>query len=294
MISHNQHGFKTGCSTLSNLLNTYSVILKYIDSGKPIDLISIDLSKAFDKIDHFLLIETLFKEGFDPRIVRLIDNFLTDRFHLVKIDDVQSKKLPVTSGVPQGTILEPILFNIFLNGVLKISLNCENCINSYADDLKRFGSPGINLSDDLSKVISWLNSNGMEVNESKCVVLHFGKYNPRNAYFINNNKIEPVHQFRDLGIIIDDQLSFTFHTQQVCTRAYKTLNLFFRMFFSKNVDIYIKMYKVYVLPIILYCCSLYCPPRNRSQLNWKRFKDILLEDYIREGLPVPFLTIRLD
>ena len=81
----------TGCSTLSNLLNTYSVILKYFDCGRPTDLISIDLSNAFDKIDHFLLIETLFKKGFDPRIVRLIDNFLTNRFQLVKIDDVKSK-----------------------------------------------------------------------------------------------------------------------------------------------------------------------------------------------------------
>ena len=87
----------------------------------------------------------------------------------------------MTSGVPQGTILGPILFNIFLTGVLKISLNCENYINAYADDLKLFGPPGINLSDDLSKVISWLNSIGMEVNESKRVILHFGKNNPRNA-----------------------------------------------------------------------------------------------------------------
>ena len=84
LISNNQHGFKARYSTLSNLLNTYSIILNSIDSSEPIDLISIDLSKAFDKMDHFLLINTLFKEGFDLRIVRVIDNFLTNRYQIVK------------------------------------------------------------------------------------------------------------------------------------------------------------------------------------------------------------------
>ena len=151
-----------------------------------------------------------------------------------KIDDVKSKALPVTSGVPQGTILGPILFNIFLNGVLKIPLNAKNFINAYADDLKLFGPPGITLSDDLSKILLWLSAHGMEVNESKCVVVHFGKNNPRDIYFINNHKIVPVHQFRDLGIMVDDRLSFSCHVQHVCTSAYKTLNLFFRVFCSKN------------------------------------------------------------
>ena len=140
----------------------YTNVIKFVDSKQPVDLISIDLSKAFGKIDYAILTKILIKEGFSTRIILIINNFLSDLSQLVKFNGFKSDVLLVTSGVPQGTILGPILFNIFINGVLKLPL--KNKLTAYADDLKLFGIPELSMTEDLFKIITWLIEHGMSIN----------------------------------------------------------------------------------------------------------------------------------
>lgn len=257
-ISPHQHGFTQGRSTVSNLIESYSFVTNLIDSSKPVDIISIDLSKAFDKIDHTLLISELLRCGLDPLIVRIVENFLNDRYQAVRLDQQISSILPVSSGVPQGTVLGPVLFDIYINDVLELPL--ENHISAYADDLKLIGVPGPSLSNDLSIIRNCLKSKLMTVNDDKCVVLHLGKNNPSFVYSLDTTVIKPVTEFRDLGVIVDQDLSFVSHVQQVYTRCIRLINILFKVFNTEKPDLYLKFFKLYVIPIFMYCSQIYSLP----------------------------------
>lgn len=138
LLSDSQHGFRKGHSTISNLLLTYDYVIKRLDNGEAVDVIYLDFSKAFDKISHALLITKLAQQKFSPLIVNWIRNFLTNRWQSVAINGILSNLVQIPSGVPQGSLLGPVLFLLYLNDIfaLKISSN----LIAFADDTKLFGA----------------------------------------------------------------------------------------------------------------------------------------------------------
>ena len=218
-MSSHQHGFVQQKSTQSNLLDTYEIVtkLKNTFSGN-IDCIFLDFSKAFDKLNIRTLLNKLKNFNIPSRILRILNVFLTNRKQYVHVNGVDSKQRIVTSGVPQGTVLGPILFTIYINDLLQ--QNFENFIIAYADDIKIVGSSGVSLQKDLDKVIAWCSENAMILNKDKCVVLRFGQKDDNFQYKIQNISLKFSECEKDLGVFIDTKLSFQTHINHIRQKCF--------------------------------------------------------------------------
>ena len=254
-ISKFQFGFKQNTSTICNLLYSYTIIQRFLDSKQICDLVLFDFAKAFDKVDYRILITKLQKLDADPLIVNIIIEFLSKRRQLVLINGTFSDVVPVTSGVPQGTVLGPILFSIYINDLLESNFKTHR--SAFADDLKAFGKPGPDLQHDINLIYNWSVLNKIALNTDKCVVLHFGKKNPKATYYINAAPINCSGDSRDLGVLIDSDLSFESHALIISKKCYRLINCLFRLFNNKRASLYIDLFNIYVNPIIAYGSILY-------------------------------------
>ena len=134
LLSKNQHGFRAGRSTLTQLLTHFDKVFGGMLEGASTDTIFLDYAKAFDKVDHQLLLEKMTRYGFPPNLVSWIHSFLTNRSQVVVVKGAHSREEEVISGVPQGTVLGPILFILFINDLNnKVS---ESNVSFFADDTR--------------------------------------------------------------------------------------------------------------------------------------------------------------
>ena len=229
---------------------------------------SIDLAKAFDKIPKDILISKLKCFGIDSKLIDLISNILTNRKQQVKIENILSDMLPVTSGVPQGSTLNPLLFIIFIVDLFKLDLSSK--IIGFADDLKLVNFSAKNLANDLLKIAHYVNINGMSINVEKCTFIHFGAKNSKYTYSLNSQIITSTSQIRDLGNLVDDDLKFSSHLDAVKMKSYRTINIIFKFFTIRNAILYKRLYKIYVLPFILYCLPIYFTNTRGWMYGWHR------------------------
>ena len=208
-LSCRQHGFTKSRSTVTNILDCYGYIYRQLDAKQAIDLITIDFVKAFDSIDFKILISKLNEHGISPLMQKLVYSLITNRHQIIRYNGKSSNPASVGSGVPQGSTLSPLLFKIFIDDLLDRHFN--GMISCYADDLKVYGIPGAHLQNDLDTILSWSKTNKLSINGKKCEVLHLGKTNLKYGYSINNNFLNAKSSIRDLGIQIDENLTFLPH-----------------------------------------------------------------------------------
>ena len=172
-----QHGSRAGRSTVSQLLDHYDTILETMETGQNMDTIYLDFSKAFDKVDHHILVQKVKNMGISGNLGMWISTFLMGRTQSVKIDGIVSEKIEILSGVPQGSVLGPILFLIY---IADIGSKSKSKAYIYVDDSKVLssirGEEDVEFfQNDLENYYYWAKSNNMSFNDTKFVVLRYGK-----------------------------------------------------------------------------------------------------------------------
>ena len=261
MISKDQHGFVNGRSCLSNLLKTLDDIIDSYDKGLIVDEIFMDFAKAFDKVPHQRLIFKLKKYGINGNLLCWIESFLSNRKQYVKIKDTLSGIRGVNSGVPQGSVLGPLLFLIFINDLPD---NIVSETRLFADDTKIFRvieslADADILQDDINKLYDWCKKWKMFFNISKCHVIHFSKKNPQYFYHINGRLLESTSTEKDLGVVISKDLKPKEHIKEIVKKANQTLGMLRRTFVHIDKDIFLLIYKSLVRPLLEYCHTAWSP-----------------------------------
>ncbi|RYA69761.1 reverse transcriptase family protein, partial [Enterobacter cloacae complex sp. 2DZ2F20B] len=175
LITVSQHGFVNGRSTTSNLCEFTQFVADNLDAKRQVDVAYTDFSKAFDKLDHGLLHVKLRNFGFSSALFDLISSYLSNRVQVVNYNGYESSKTVVSSGVPQGSILGPLFFVIYINDVVR---DIKSNVLMYADDLKIFREVNsfedcLSLQNDLHTFHNWSNSNLLPVNYAKCYIMSF-------------------------------------------------------------------------------------------------------------------------
>ena len=231
-INDQQHGFCPGKSTVTNLCTISQHVSEQLDAGFQVDVVYTDFSKAFDRLDHGILLSKLSCFGFNNNLIKFIQNYLTDRSQYVQYRGYRSNTFVATSGVPQGSVLGPLFFNVFIND---ITVELTNMCLLYADDLKIVRSiKGLDdcqhLENDIIKLNSWCLKNNLLLNIPKCNVLSFSRSkNPiLYDYSINDASLSRVDCFKDLGVIFDPKLTFTHHIDNIIAMSYKSLGFLIR------------------------------------------------------------------
>lgn len=259
-ISSRQFGFMKGKSTLQQLLIFFNNI--YENTKIQTDVIYLDFAKAFDRVPHNELLLKLWKIGITGDLWLWFNSYLTNRTQCVRLNGSYSSFLPVLSGVPQGSILGPLLFLVYINDLFS-SIHCSNAL-SFADDTKCY-KPILQLLDsfqlqqDLDSLSDWSRHWNLSFNFSKFIHLSFNLKFP-TTYFINDNAITANNTHRDLGIILSTDLSWRHHYSHISAKAYKTLGLLRRAFsHAANTLTKKSLYLALVRSQLLYCSPLWHP-----------------------------------
>jgi Reverse transcriptase (RNA-dependent DNA polymerase)/Endonuclease-reverse transcriptase len=258
-----QYGFRSHSSTCSQLLHCTNLWSKSIDSKKPVDIVYFDFAKAFDTVCHKKLLLKLNSYGIKGDIFEWIKAFLSNRKQRVIIKGNLSEENEVISGVPQGSVLGPLLFLIFINDLPNILPKGINCV-MFADDLKIFcevssESQHENIQKAIDAVYSWSKTWQLSLSVEKCSVLHLGKNNLNKEYILNTKILKTDSSVRDLGIQISSDGKFSEHIRNIVINSHRRLSLIFKIFRSQNPELLLKAYKVYVRPILEYCCPVWSP-----------------------------------
>ena len=262
-IKNSQHGFRKNRSCLTNLLEFFDVVYKNVADSKPYDVIYLDFEKAFDKVPHKHLIRKVEALGIKDNISKWIKSWLDDRSQRVVINGKESEWSQVTSGVPQGSVLGPLLFTIYIND---IDENIVSQISKFADDTKIGGicrdesDHGL-IQSDLNRLFEWSQKWLMSFNINKCKVMHLGgnAKTPRFKYFINGIELEVVKEEKDLGVLISNNLKSSAHCDSVVKKANKMLGLIKRSFTYKDEQTILKLYKALVRPHLEYAQQFWSP-----------------------------------
>ena len=245
VISTNQHGFVPGRSCVTNLSILMKDLLSAVNSKSQCDIIYTDFAKAFDSINHSLLLHKLTSFGVQGTHLKWFRSYLNDRLSRVIIKNAFSEWTPIVSGVPQGSHLGPLLFNLFINDI------CDNLVSNsllFADDMKIYriinsDYDSLTLQSDINRIVSWSDTWLLSLNPTKCKVLTVSL--KRNVltfpYKLNTHALSRVNSMRDLGVIIDQKLNFCDHVDSMIQGARKTLGFIMRNSYSINSEHVLKL-----------------------------------------------------
>lgn len=233
-ISEQQHGFFKKRSVDTNMMTFAEHLSQALDDNSQVDVVYTDFSRAFDKINHDLLIKKLTRAGVHGNLLRWIKSYITNRSQAVCVKGYCSRFLPVPSGVPQGSHIAPLLFTLYVNDIGYCLKHCNHLL--YADDSKLFkviksSNDCIQLQEDLESLHKYCESNQLFLNINKCNIITYTRKTRiiDYEYKLKDKSVKRVKNIRDLGIIMDSKLSFNFHIDHILSSAFRKLGFILRI-----------------------------------------------------------------
>ena len=254
-----QYGFRSGRSCEHALLKAQSVLLDSLGKNEVSLLLLIDFSKAFDMVDHTILLEKLAHYGIRGVAHDWLKSYLTDRQQFVSVNGSNSGKKALNFGVPQGSILGPLLFIIYINDLPNISKIAKFIM--YADDAniiitgKSIAEVSEIFNDLSAALLNWVDSNGLKLNIGKTNYMIFSRQKvdiPRGM-FIANEKIERKHEARFLGVIMDDKLAFSTHIQTLKSKMSRYVGVMYRLKWLVPTKIMLQIYHSFIQSHLNFC-----------------------------------------
>ena len=264
LLSKKQYGFISGRSTVTQLLNYLDKCTATMANGGVTDSIYLDFAKAFDTVPHSRLIGKLQAYGINGDLLKWIEAFLRDRSQVVKVNGEESFSAPVLSGIPQGSVLGPILFVLYIND-LPDKINSDTLM--FADDtkiLRRIMSQedSLELQKDVEELESWSDKWLLRFNIAKCHVLTVGKTEDivhTHDYELYGKPLEHVFEETDLGVTIDSELRFEEHISKKINKANSIAGLIRRSFAHLDGNLFKRLYTTFVRPHLEYAQAVWSP-----------------------------------
>ena len=261
-----QHGFRRGASCDTQLIEFVDDISENLDVGRQTDCIIMDFSKAFDKVNHSLLVHKLHHYGVRGNTLKWINSFLINRSQSVVVSGTKSSSIPVKSGVPQGSVLGPSLFLFYIND---IPMQVTSTVRLFADDTIMYlsirnSSDASKLQQDLDRLEAWEGRWLMHFHPEKCAVIHITKSRSPVLcqYHLHGHTLGSVNEAKYLGVTISKDLGWGPHVRQVAKKANRTLAFLRRNLNIHSAGIKALAYKSIVRPSMEYASAAWDPYRQ--------------------------------
>ena len=279
LLSSHQFGFRPGYSTTEQLMLVYEEVSAGVDAGRTVDVVLFDYSKAFDVVPHAVLLKKLEHLGIEGDVLCWISSFLMGRTMRVSVKNHFSEAKEVTSGVPQGSVLGPLLFLIYINHVAS-QLSCKYKI--FADDLKIYAcgeahNTGTDLEPRIQADIDALSSTseswGLSLNPKKCVVLRFSRKKQETPCYVLQGSILPSPRAHtDLGVIIDTSLKFHDHISSITRKISGLGHSFLKSTVCRSREFMLFFLTVHLRPILEYASCVWHTGYTEDARSLERFQ----------------------
>lgn len=273
LTNNSQHGFRAGRSTITQLLCYLDDIYNKLEKGEEVDSVYLDFAKAFDKVDHGILLGKLHALNIGGKILKWIERFLCNREQRVKVANSLSDPVTVTSGVPQGSVIGPLLFLVMMLDIDKDVIHSD--LGSFADDTKVWNKidpshadEGSNkLQCDLDTLFSWAEANNMKFNGKKFQCISFGSSNRVPQYTTSTRQnIEVKDCVNDLGVLLEDNLLFHKHIKSMAAKGHRMAGWSFRTIKDRKTSTLLTILKSLVIPQTEYA-SVVWTPHDQVHIN---------------------------
>ena len=305
MLFQSQYGFRKKHSTNLATIELVTKILQAIDNSEYTIGVFLDLAKAFDTVNHEILLKKLEHYGIRGIALEWFKNYLTNRKQIIKYKSEKSESLTIKCGVPQGSVLGPLLFLIYMNDISRSSEILS--IILFADDTNLFFSHknlftlNETMNRELSKIASWLSANKLSLNIKKTHFIIFKsrgkKSNQHVSIIINNQEIEQVKCTKFLGLYIDDEFTWKYHIDQVASKISKMTGILAKARHYLSLKTLQTIYDTMVYPYLTYCNIVWAstyPSRLKSlfMLQKKIVRIMTFAKYKENSKPL-FLSLKI-
>lgn len=249
LITPHQHGFLPHRSCITNMLTVMDSLTQAYDNGEISHAIFIDFAKAFDRVPHNLLLLKLQWLGIQGRLLSLLRSFLSDRSFQVRVNSTLSQPATISAGVPQGSVLGPLLFLIFINDLPSV---IPSNVAIYADDVTIWGTNSSVVQSAMDHAKRWSSDWGLPINDNKCVSMSFGRASDQHFWIDGTTQLQKVDQHKILGFWLNSSLSFSSHQQKAGKSAFCILHMIRRSFPQISPTAFPLLFGTYIRPILEY------------------------------------------